>query len=316
MQADSTKENMRIISVDSVTQITVSRGFGSIATGAIAVTISLWMVGSAYEESSLRPQAVQISAVRNSNLTQIFRNTWAVSDSMRNTLNIAGDTNVAENKTDCAAFHAADIEKALVFGQKFQGSNNGQPIRTMEGLVANVTANAAGNLTTLGATTNFTQLEAAVDPVFNQITDPTSAPERVMFVGQISHRVINQIGRLNGTYYMLDGQTNYGLQFKTIKLTRGTLRIVEHPLFNAFGSASSLAKMATILDLPTFALAYLGDRKTRHLEFNNQQDRSEGSAQDNGVDAVGGTITTEATALFKNPQANAVLYNFTAGAVG
>ncbi len=316
LQADTTKENMRVISVDSAVQVTVARGFGTVATGAIATGVSLWMIGSAYEESSLRPQALQITAVRNSNLTQIFRNTWAISDTLRNTLVIAGDSNVAENKTDCAAFHAADLEKAFFFGQKYQGVVNGQPIRTMEGLVANTTANAATNITTLGATTNFTQFEAAIDPVFNQITDPTSAPERVMFVGSISHRVINQIGRLNGTYYMLDGQTNFGLQFKTIKLSRGTMRIIEHPLFNAFGGASSLAKMAVVCDLPTFSVAYLGDRKTQHLEFNSQVDRGEGSAQDNGIDAVGGTITTEATVLFKNPQANAVLYNFTAGLQG
>lgn len=316
LQADTTRENMRVVSVDSATQITVQRGFGSVLTGAVATGVALWMVGSAFEESSLRPQALQITAVRNTNFTQIFRNTWAISDTLRNTLVIAGDTNVAENKTDCGAFHAADIEKATIFGQKFQGNVNGQPIRTMEGLISNATTNAPGNITTLAATTNFTQLEAAVDPVFNQITDPTSAPERVCFVGQISHRVINQIGRLNGTYYMLDGQTNFGLRFSTIKLARGTLRIIEHPLFNAFGSASSLAKMAVICDLPTFSLAYLGDRKTQHAEFNSSADRSEGVAQDNGIDAVGGTLTTEVTALFKNPQANAVLYNFTAGAQG
>ena len=37
---------------------------------------------------------------------------------------------------------------------------------------------------------------------------------------------------------------------------------------------------------------------------------------DNGVDAVGGTLTTELTNLVKNPAANAVLYGFTAGAAG
>jgi hypothetical protein len=48
---------------------------------------------------------------------------------------IAGDTNIAENRQDCAAFHAADIEKALFFGQKYcWQSMNGQPLRTMDGI--------------------------------------------------------------------------------------------------------------------------------------------------------------------------------------
>jgi hypothetical protein len=118
---------------------------------------------------------------------------------------------------------------------------------------------------------------------------------------------------LNGTYFITDGQTSYGLQFGTLKIARGTFRIIEHPLFNAFGPTSTWAKMAIGVDLTTFNIAYLGDRKTQNREFNQDGDED---AVDNGIDAVGGTLTTEATCLVKNPPANAVLYNFTAAAVG
>jgi hypothetical protein len=37
---------------------------------------------------------------------------------------------------------------------------------------------------------------------------------------------------------------------------------------------------------------------------------------DNGIDAVGGTLTTEVTTVVKNPPANAVITNLTAAAVG
>jgi hypothetical protein len=131
----------------------------------------------------------------------------------------------------------------------------------------------------------------------------------VLFVGGAAHKVLNNIGRLNGTYYISDGQTSYGLQFGTFKTTRGTFRIVEHPLFN---TNSSWSKMAVAVDLSTFKLAYLGDRKTQNKEFN--QDGME--ANDNGIDAVGGTLTTELTTVIKNPPANAVLYNLTAAAAG
>jgi hypothetical protein len=127
------------------------------------------------------------------------------------------------------------------------------------------------------------------------------------------HRVLNNIGRLNGTYFISDGQTSYGLQFGSFKIARGTFRIVEHPLFNAFGPTSTWAKMAVAVDLTTFNLAYLGDRKTQNREFNTDGDTE---AQDNGIDAVGGTLTTEVTCLVKNPPANAVLFNATAAAVG
>jgi hypothetical protein len=160
-----------------------------------------------------------------------------------------------------------------------------------------------------GSTTNYTQFEAAFDPAFNQATDPKVANERVLFVGGTAKKVINNIGRLNGTYYMVDGQTSWGLQFSTIKIARGTFRIIEHPLFN---TNPSWQKYAVAVDLSSFALAYLGDRKTQNKEFN----MNNVEAADNGIDAVGGTLTTELTTVVKNPPANAIMTNMTAAAAG
>lgn len=313
LRVDTTGENVIVNAVLGPTQISVQRAVGTIGAAAIGASVNLFMVGNAYEEASLRPTALAINPVRITNYTQIFRNTWALADSVRATQMIAGDSNVAENRQDCAAFHAADIEKAIFWGQKFIGSRNGQAFHTMDGLINIVNSNASANVTTLGATTTYTQLENALDPCFNVATNPQVANERLLFVGGVAHKVLNNIGRLNGTYFITDGQTSYGLQFGTLKIARGTFRIIEHPLFNAFGTTSSWAKMAVAVDLSTFNLAYLGDRKTQNREFNTDGDTE---AQDNGIDAVGGTLTTEVTALVKNPPANAVLFNFTAAAVG
>lgn len=309
-----TFENVIINSVVSATQVTVTRAIGSVAQ-AMGASTNLYQVGNAYEEASLRPQSLIINPVRITNLTQIFRNTWAISDTIRATMMIAGETNVAESRQDCAAFHAADIEKGLFFGKKSQGTRNGQPFRTMDGLINIVETLAyypsyysAVNSNTAGATTNYTQLEGFLDPVFNQATDPKVANERVLFVGGTAKRVINNIGRLNGTYYIVDGQTSYGLQFSTFKTARGTFRMIEHPLFN---SNTDWSKMAVAVDLSTFRVAYLGDRKTQNKEFNEDNE-----AVDNGIDAVGGTLTTELTTVVKNPPANAVVYNLTAAAAG
>lgn len=316
MQIDSTKENIIINSIISGTSVGVTRGVGTVAAANASNNDPVYQVGNAFEEASLRPNAQNITPVRITNLTQIFRNTWAISGSAAATQVIAGDTTVAESKQDCSAFHAADIEKALFFGQKSQGTRNGQPFRTMDGLI-NIVGNltyypstyVSPNVTTLSSTTNYTQLEAALDPVFNQTTDPKVANERVLFVGSVARRVINKIGQLSGTYYIVDGQTSYGLQFSTFKISRGQFRMIEHPLFN---SNPSWSKMAVAVDLSTFRMAYLNGRKTQHKGFNTSGEL----AQDNGIDAEGGTLTTEVTCVVKNPPANAILYNFTAGAAG
>lgn len=316
MRVDTTGEQILINGILSPTQVSVQRAVGSVTATLIAASINLYQVGTAFEESSLRPNALAINPVRVTNLTQIFRNTWAISDSVRATQMIAGDTNVAENRQDCAAFHAADIEKAIFWGQKFSGSKNGQPLRLMDGLYSVVSnlayypsSYSSANVTVAGGTTNYTQFEAAFDPAFNQTTDPKVANQRVMFVGGTAKKVINNIGRLNGTYYMVDGQTSWGLQFSTIKIARGTFTIIEHPLFN---TNASWSKVAFAVDLSTFNLAYLGDRKTQSREFNMNND----DVADNGIDAVGGTLTTELTTVIKNAPANAIMTNLTAAAAG
>lgn len=317
LRVDSTGENVIVNGVSSGTSVTVTRGVGGVSAQAISSAVNLYSIGNAYEESSIRPQALNINPVRITNLTQIFRNTWAISGSVQSTQMLVGDTNVAESKQDAAMFHAVDLEKSLFFGQKSAGQRNGQPFRTMDGLIATIgniayypsALYSSPNVFTAGGTTNYTQLQGFLEPTLNQATDPKVANERVVFCGGTAKKVINDIGRLNGTYYLTDGQTNWGLQFTTFKTARGTFRLIEHPLFN---SNSSWAKMAVVVDLSSFNLAYLGDRKTQYKEFNSAGN----VAQDNGIDAVGGTLTTEVTCLIKNPPANAVIYNLTAGAQG
>jgi len=308
LRAQSTGEIVIVNTVPNATSITVTRGVGTVAAGAVANDVNFYQVGNAFEEGSTRPSAVSIQSVRVTNLTQIFRNSWALTDTARATQVIAGDTNVAESKGECASFHAVDIEKSTFFGQKFSGTRNSQPFRTMDGLVNQVTTNAVANVNTAGATTNYTQLEALLDVCFNTVTDPKVANERILFCGGAAKRVLNNIGRLNGTYQLVDGQTSYGLQFSSFKTSRGTFRMIEHPLFN---SNVDWAKMAVAVDLSSFNLAYLGDRKTVSAEFGTS-----GAAVENGVDAVGGSLTTELTCLVKNPAANAVVYGLTAAAAG
>lgn len=310
LQADTTRENVLVTAVNSATQLTVVRGFGTVTAAAIGNTVRLYMVGNAYEEASVRPQSLLIVPTRVINLTQIFRNTWMITGTAMATAVIAGGTVDAESRRDCALFHAVDIEKALIWGQTYSGTRNNFPIRCMNGLINYVTVAASGNVTTLGSTTNWTQWEAAVDPVFNQVTDPGSSNERVHFVGGIARRVIHNIARLNSAYQISTMETEWGLQFDRIRTPRGAFNLVEHPLFNAFPGAS-WSKMGLTVDLPTFNLAYMAGRKTQTREFN-----ASGTPVDNGIDAVGGTLTTELTCLVRNPAANGVLYNYTAAAAG
>lgn len=309
LMAESTQEIVQVLIVHNSTLITVTRAIGSVTAAPIANGVSLRTVGNAFEEGSVRPSAVSIIATRYVNNTQIFRNSWAVTKTAAAIPQIAGAGYVSESKQDCAALHAMAIEKALFFGQKFMGNKNGQPFHTMEGIVRRVTDAAPSNIITLGSTTNWTQLEAALDPTLQTVTDPKGGNIRTMFVGGTARRVLHNIARLNSSYQITTAETAWGLQIDTIKSPRGTFEIIEHPLFNAYGASSAWAKMAVICDLNAFSVAYL--RKTSDAAYN-----SSGALVDNGVDAEGGTLTTELTCTIKNPAAFGIIYNFTAAAAG
>ena len=306
---ERTSEIVLVTALTSATVLAVTRAVGTVAAAAVNSGDVWRTVGNAFEEGSVRPSAVAIIAERYVNNTQIFRNSWAVTKTAAAIPQIAGSGYVSESKQDCAALHAMAIEKALFFGQKFMGTRNGQPFHTMEGIIARVNAAASGNITTLGATTNWAQLEAALDKTLETVTDPKGGNIRTMFVGGTARRVIHNIARLNSTYQITTAETGWGLQIDTIRTPRGTFEMIEHPLFNAYGGTSRWAKMAVICDLNAFSLAYL--RKTSDASYN-----SAGALVDNGIDAEGGTLTTELTCTIKNPAAFGVLYNFTAAAAG
>lgn len=306
---ERTSEIMLVLTTPSNTTITVQRAVGSTAAAAINNNDLLRTIGNAFEEGSTRPSAVAIMAERYVNYTQIFRNSWAVTKTAAAIPQIAGAGYVGESKQDCASFHAMAIEKALFFGQKYMGTKNGQPFHTMEGIIPRIKTAASGNVTTLGATTNWTQLEAALDPTLQTVTDPKGGNIRTCFVGGTARRVIHNIARLNSTYQITTAETSWGLQLDTIRTPRGTFEMIEHPLFNAYGASSEWAKMMVICDLNAFSLPYL--RKTSDAAYN-----ASGALVDNGIDAEGGTLTTELTCAIKNPAAFGLITGFTAGVAG
>lgn len=298
-------EIIRVQAVSSGTAITVLRAVGQVGAASVADNEILYSIGNAHEQASLRPISRLMNPVRVLNNTQIYRDSWALPGTMTAIQPIVGNSLVAESRQDCGLFHAAAIERGLIFGQKSGQVVNGQYMTTMDGLIETVRRLAPpGNTTVAGGTTTYTQLETMLNPVFDTITDGRNGNERTLFVGGVARTVINNIGRLSGQYQIVDGQTNFGLQFQTFKTSRGMFRMIEHPQFNSNPRWKGLAIAA---DLPAIRIMNL--RKTKNIEYG-----MDGKATDSGIDAVGGTLTTELTVENTNPSAHAVVWGLTAAA--
>ncbi len=301
----TTRENIRVVTVTSATVLEVTRGFGRVAAGVIADDEVLVVVGNAYEEGSARPTARGLVMVYVPNYTQIFRDAWAVTDTARASYVEMGIGNIAESKRDCMLLHSVNIESAILFGQPKMDTSGSEPLHATQGVIDAVEQYAAANTNTAGTTTSFSQFVTLVEPAFQYSADLGDPKSRTLFGGSTAIKVINDIARKSGQVFIQDGQTTFGLHFTKFVFYKGTIYMIEHPILNGI---PEMAGLAVILDMPALKLAYMNGRDTRPEEFGGS-----GRNNANGVDADGGSLTTEMAVEMINPQGCAVIYDLQSG---
>jgi len=306
LRYQSTGEVVRVLTIASASSITVARAVGQIAAAAIGNNAKAYYIGNAFEQASTKPAARTIKPARIMNYTQIHRNGWVLSRTLAAVKNVLNLDEVSDNMQDAAHFHGQSIENTMLFGQRSSSFVNGQYMTTSDGIVERVRADTTNTSTAL-STTNYTQLETMLNGVFDtRASGQSSGNERILFCGGQAITVLNNIGRLSGQYQIVDGQTNFGLQFATFKTSRGKFRMIEHPMLN---TNDDWKKMAIAVDLSVIRLLPLRGRDTFHEQYGRS-----GQLADNVQDAVGGVYTTENTLELTNPSSCAVIYGLTAAA--
>lgn len=303
----TTGENVRVLSVVSATEITVTRSMGRIAAAGIDDDQVLVCVGNAHEEGSPRPTARSIQAVYASNFTQIFRNAWALTDTARASYAEMGYSNIAENKKDCFIFHGTDIESALFFGQAEMTTFAGQPLHTTQGIIDAIRQYAPSNSHVAGATTSYEDLRDYTNPAFQFQTDLGESRTRAVFCDAQAMDVLVAIGESYGPRVAMQKETAYGMVFTSFKTRHGVMNLIEHPLFNGLDMAPGIA---VGVDLPGIKLAYMEGRKMKEETYGVGGNNEVGA----GVDAQGGSLTTEFALEMINPPANFVITGLTAAA--
>lgn len=286
-------------------QIALRRGAGITAPRALPTGSEAYSVGTAFEESSLRPLPLTRSLREVDNITQIFRNTWAVSGTVKSMMMQVGDGQSAESKADATMFHARDIEQAIVFGERYQGVWKGQPHRKMDGLISTIKQHAPQNYVQAPNVLTYDALEEMLDPLFDVVTDNKNKNDRLLLVDSHARKAISKLGRLSGNIELMPGQSKFGHSFDGFKTSRGEFTMLEHPLFNTLPFAKG---MMLAVDLSSMGLCYMQGRNTDYKDFNPNANSSSGVAQDNGIDAQGGAFLTEVTMMVEAPNANGVIF--------
>lgn len=304
-----TRENWLITSVPDATHVTVTRAFGRVVAAANQIGDNIVQIGSAFAEGSNRPAARQLSTVYIPNYTQIFRNAWGLTDTARASLAEQGYSNIAESRKDCSMFHSIDVESAILYGQPKMDTSGAQPLHATQGVIDAIYQYAPNNINAASATTNYDQLVALVEEAWKYSTDASNPKMRAGFCDATAMKVMHQIARLSAMVEVMQSETSFGMQFTKFKFYKGEINLIEHPLMNGLMPATVTTGNMLVMDLAALKLAYMDGRDTTPEEYGQN-----GKTVENGVDGVGGSLTSELAVEMVNPYSCVYVTGLTAGA--
>ena len=223
------QEIVRVESVLSDTQFTVSRGQGGTTPGALTNGNSMLLIGSAYAEGTSAPRAVSRNPVKFFNYTQIFKDTYELSGTADATVARTGDP-WSNDKKRKMFDQARAIEMGILFGQRFEGVGaNGKPLRTFGGMRSFIPASRTTVFTPPVTVTSFLD---AVSPVFDFDTD--AGDTRIAMCGNQAIVELNKMFQTATNAKMELGSVIklYGLDMREFILPRGRLLLYSHPLLS------------------------------------------------------------------------------------
>jgi len=264
---EQTGEIVRVASDPAANNlITVTRGFSGTVATAFNFALDgtnpyLTIIGSAFEEASAAPTGVNYDPNEKSNYTQIFRSTLEISRTAAKT-RLRTVEAVKEAKRECLEYIGIDMERAFWFGKKNATTLNGKPIRTTDGVVAQIIAGAPGNVLAApaGGLINLDWLEANLERAFR-----FGSSEKVAFGSNFSLLALQQAIRKNSTWNIQNGMKEYGMAVTRITTPFGELVMKVHPLFNQMQGGvhslgtfyPSIANNLYILDMANLEYRYL-----------------------------------------------------------
>lgn len=257
-----TGENLLVVSIASTTTITASRAFGTTVGTAGSAGDGLFIVGNASEENAGARNVNTTESAAQTNYTQIFKTTIALSNTEKEA-NLYGGKDLPYQRAKKGTEHALDIERAFWFGQKKSTTGvQGHPKRGTGGVLEFI---QSGN--------SYVQNQSGplTAPDFNTFLREAFTygnDTKMIFSGGIVLQAINEIARGQILTKPLD--TTYGMKISQWVTAFGTVNIVHNPLF-----VEDYAGYAFMLDMESFAYRFMNNRDTQ-LQTNIQAPDADG----------------------------------------
>ena len=260
-----TGENMLVASIASTTTITVAaagRAFGTTTEVSGAVGDGLFIIGNANEENGGARNVNSTRSTPQTNYTQIFKTTIALSNTEKEA-NLYGGKDLPYQRAKKGTEHALDIERAFWWGEKKSTTGTqGHPMRGTGGVLEFINS---GNsyVQNQGGPLTAPDFNTFLREGFTYGNDT-----KCVFAGGIVLQAINEIAR--GQILMQPISSTYGMKISTWVTAFGTVNIVHNPLF-----VQDYAGYAFMMDMESFAYRFMNNRDTM-LETNIQAPDADG----------------------------------------
>ena len=251
-----TGENMLVATVASTTTITIGangRAFGTTAATGGLDSDGLYIVGNVSEENAGARNVNTTRSSKESNYTQIFKTSIAVSNTEKEA-NLYGGKDLPYLRAKKGTEHALDIERAFWWGEKKYDTNGtqGHPRRATGGVEEFINS---GN--------SYVQNQGGIltAPDFNTFLREGftyGSDTKVLMAGGLVLQAINEFAR--GQIQMRPLEKSYGMKISEYTTPFGTINIVHNPLF-----VEDYAGYGFLLDMDCLKYRHMNNRDTRLL---------------------------------------------------
>ena len=262
-------EVIRVVSVDSATQVTVVRDLAGAGASTFASGDEYLRIGTAKQEGDTSVQSRSGNPTAKFNYTQIFEKTYSMTGTAQNTANYT-----APHDWDFRAMRAMqefklDQEFAYWFGVKSLNTSGEHPRRTSQGVLPTITT----NVNDAGGTMTEAEWWSYYSAGFRY---SNSQKVKFGFAARTPIDVVNGYPRGKLEVIQADQDATYGLSIMKFRHPHGTVNLMTHNLFS--DSTSTYSKYIVVLDMigngnTLVRRRYLQNRDTQIVENVQEQDR-------------------------------------------
>jgi hypothetical protein len=265
-RVSGTGETVRVNGAPAAASITVVRDIDGVGAISIASTDKLIKVGGSNPQGGTLPTAVITERAHNYNYTQIFRDSYRFTNTVRATSTWAAGSQEAIEKRKKAIEHKWGIENMCFFGARSYTASSGavsQPRHTSGGLKQFVTASSDTDTLT----------EDELQTFFRNALE-YAGPRVVLFCAPLVMQVISSF--LDEDYQSKEGDNIHGVKVDYVLsgVTGQKVPVIVKKEWKRYGeSAAMYGSQAVLVDLDNVQLAPLRD--TVHLSDRQARDADE-----------------------------------------